>query len=77
MTRKSKPMLNIGGLSAKTREMPHYIPTGATFSTPDRHCNSMQPNLTQAEASRLAMLAPPARPGSMQAFSLRSHGTRC
>lgn len=63
--RNPKAMLAIGPLSARSQNMPHYV-GGQDFSDVQHHkvCNASMPNLTQAEARRLQMLAPPSRPGS-------------
>lgn len=62
--RNPKQMLAIGPLSANSSTLRHYIANGHSFQRPDKVCNALQPNMTQAEAGRLQMLAPPARPGS-------------
>lgn len=62
--RNPRQMPNFGPLSANSATLPHYIANGHSFQRPNKVCNSLQPNMTQAEAGRLQMLAPPARPGS-------------
>jgi hypothetical protein len=64
MSRKPGQMLAIGPLSSNSTTMRHHIANGHTFERPQKVCNSLQPNMTQAEAGRLQMLSPPARPGS-------------
>lgn len=62
--RNPRQMLAIGPLSTNSTTLPHYIANGYSFERPSKVCNSLQPNMTQAEAGRLLMLAPPVRPGS-------------
>lgn len=67
----------IGPLSKRSGANGHYVPVPPNFAPSERFCNSLQPNMSPAEISRLAMLAPPARAGSMQAFVLPSKGQGC
>lgn len=75
MTRKSKPMLQIGSLSAKSREMPHYIPNDHTFDAPTRVCNASMGRAAPGEITKLMTSA--VRPGALAFMECRSFGQGC
>lgn len=75
MSRKSKSMLAIGPLSPKSAGQRHFIPNAHSFEAPTRVCNASMAAMTPQELR--ALQREPTRPGCLDAFALRSVGTKC
>jgi len=74
VTRTAKKMLALGGLSAKSRSLPHFIANGEDFSDiAHRVCNASMSNMSAEEARRL-LPAAPHRSGSMDFKRYPSRG---
>jgi hypothetical protein len=73
MARPRSPNTSIGPFSKNSAANPHYAEPRESFAVPERVTNSSsrQPLELSKEWGS------PKRPGSMDAFSLLSRGTRC